>query len=169
MPMLKNVKVDWAEVIAENKKFGGWGVEVRVTADIQEELMRLGISDKIQTQKKDYKNGGIMVSSDPYIKLRRYPTAKSGTKNPPPTAINADKSPLTDFVGNGSTCNVLIHTWDKADGTKGVIFQGLQVIDLVKFGDPIDQFEEVGMLESDDFGEVQGVTVESEFDGYGQT
>lgn len=166
MPMLENVKVDWAEVIQENKKFGGWGVEVRVTPEIKAQLKSLGIDDKIKTTKKDYKNGGEMIDVDPYIKFRRYPTTRKGDKNAPPTAINADKTPLTQFVGNGSTCNVLIHVYDKPDGSKGVVFMGLQVIDLVSYGDPIDQFDDVSIPTSDDFDVATGSDEEAPFDMY---
>ena len=159
MALLKNVKVNWAEVHKENERYGGWSCEVEVTHEVMDQLIQMGVADKVKTTKADYsKEKGAdgkypLMTVNPYLKLRVYPTKKNKEPNKAPIVIDAMKRPFTENIGNGSVCNVSIHVWDKGDGTRGIIWKAIQVVKHIAYGDPLDEFEAVG---GDEF--------ESEFD-----
>jgi hypothetical protein len=134
---LKNVSVKYAKVIRPGKAYDEshpeeWSVNMYVTDEDREVLMAHGVNPKEDKQGQEY-----------FI-AKRKTIAKSGEPMKPPTVVDAKKAPVTDDIGNGSICNIVVtpFPWEKGK-KKGVtlFLNAVQVVNHIRFGNAADEFE----------------------------
>ena len=138
MAILNNVKVNWASVHKPNTQFEpAWEVQAILTKEQAAEL---------QAAAKKINPKGIKIKKDDdgtlSFRFKRAVTRKDGKgENEAPIVIDANKEPFTKLIGNGSVCNIkyAFIPWNNKFGN-GVTtdFKGIQVVELVEFGDNED-------------------------------
>jgi len=148
MPVLSNVKVNWAKVQEPERhaEYGdSWSVEVVLDAAKVQQLTNDGLDAKIDDQiGKDKTPTGAKI-----IRLKRKTTGNRKTggtfEKQQPKCVDSVKQPFTDLIGNGSVCNVAYNVVKSNFGISAD-FAGIQVLELVSYGgskDAADEFESV--------------------------
>lgn len=143
MPILRNVRCQWASVQQPNTKFEhAWEIEAVLEPAHIPELTALGIAGKIKT------NDGKKTLR---FKQKCKGSKKDGSTydKPKPRIVDAAKKDFTGLIGNGSLVNInfALRPWTMA-GQSGTACDlvGVQVVELVAYaGDaPTDDFDVVG-------------------------
>ena len=148
MPVLNNVKVNWASVQEPNRS-AEYGDKWEVEAEISSAQATEFVSKGFKTFKKKDKNGNFLDQDTIRIKRKTTGTLrKGGTFNKEqPKVVDSVKQPFTDLIGNGSVCNIAYNIYDHNFGTS-MDLAGVQVLELVPYGgkgkDAADEFESVG-------------------------
>lgn len=141
MPVLNNVRVQWASVQEPNrsKEYGDkWEVEAILSVD-----QAAFFNENDFKTKEDDKGNTV-------IRFKRKTTGTKragGTFNKQqPRVVDSVKQPFTDLIGNGSVCNIAYNILEHNFG-KSLDFAGIQVLELVSYGgggpDAADEFESV--------------------------
>lgn len=134
MPIVKG-EVEWASVQAPNTQYAPcWCVDVVITE---------AQAKAITKESKTVESGGVKIKKDKggrYIfKIRRNVEKSDGSgENDQPVVRDLHNRDLTCLVGNGSIANVQydFYVWKNKFGTGvGVDFKGIQVLDLVPYGE----------------------------------
>ena len=148
MPVLNNVKVNWASVQKPNisAEYGDkWEVEAELTPAQAAEFTSQGF----KTAKKKDKTGKFLDQDIIRIKRKTTGTLRAGGtfNKDQPRVVDSVKQPFTDLIGNGSVCNIAYGIYEHNFG-KSLDLAGVQVLELVPYGgsgaDPADEFESVG-------------------------
>lgn len=134
MSILRKVKVSWASVQAPNVQFEPcWEIQVHLDGEQAAAL---------QAEAKALHPKGIKIKKDDNGELtfrfrRKVMKADGLSENSKPAVVDAKNKPMTDLIGNGSTCNVQYSfvAYENKFG-KGVTndLKGVQVLDLVAYG-----------------------------------
>ena len=143
MPVLNNVRVQWASIQEPSRsvEYGDkWEVEAILSADQATQFESDGFKTKV-----DEKSGSKV------IRFKRKTTGtlrKGGTFNKTqPKCVDSVKQPFIELIGNGSVCNIAYNVLEHNFG-KSLDFAGIQVLELVSYGgggpDAADEFESVG-------------------------
>ena len=85
--------------------------------------------------------------------IKRKVAKKGGGTNPAPKLLDKDKQPLDATVGNGSRVRVQYRAWETTNSYgsfKGLDLQGMQVLELVEYGDAAADGEELGYVGAED-------------------
>lgn len=126
----------WAKVHTPNDR-NKYSVDISLNDEDAKRLEKRGISVKnrvtgkgVQKIDKTNKQGNFVTATLNNIR-------KDGTKNKPPTVLDASAQPLpsTTLIGNGSKVKVkaLVHDYtDPNPGTKLVLL-GIQVLELIPY------------------------------------
>jgi hypothetical protein len=134
---LSSVRVKYAKVIRPGKAYDSshpdeWSVNMYVTPEDRDLLMAHGVNPKEDK------------AGEEYFLAKRKTVTKTGEPMKPPTVVDGRKNPVTDDVGNGSVCNIVVtpFPWEKAK-KKGVtlFLNAVQVVNHVHFGNPADEFD----------------------------
>lgn len=134
--------------VQEPSKFGHFEVNIEVTPDIEQELVKNRLDKKIKSGKDNIFDGGK------YLSLRTAHVDRQGNVSSM-LVVDANGKPMTDLVGNGSECIVYwrayddkqygrvikfgrMRDWDQEAKTK--TFAGLKVVNLVPYANNTDTF-----------------------------
>ena len=124
--ILENVKVMWAAIHKPNEMSGKYQMDITgLSKEAVKELKGLGV---------DVKEGG----KEDKAQWGHWVTAKSNYALKPELLVSKSKQLMPDGteLGNGSVCNVAVHTFDWTFKTKkgtSVGFDAVQVLELVEF------------------------------------
>ena len=128
MPIVQG-KAMWAAVQAPNTQFEPvYSIDVVVNEEDAETLQGHGLKVK-------EKDGELI------FKVKRKLYKADGTQNNKPKVVDAQNAPFAGLIGNGSTVNVKysVFEWNNKFGQGvGADLQGVQVVELVEFGDNED-------------------------------
>ena len=134
--------------VQEPSKFGHFEVNIEVTPDIEEELVKHRLDKKIKSGKDTIFDGGK------YLSLRTAQVDRQGNVSKM-LVVDALGKLMTDLVGNGSECIVYwrayddkqygrvikfgkMRDWDQEGKTK--TFDALKVVNLVEYSKANDSF-----------------------------
>jgi len=127
---------NWACVQTPNVKFEPtYQIDVTIDAKQAKEVKATGISVK-ETDDGEF-----------IVKLRRKQFKKDGSENKKPRVVDAHKQPFEGLIGNGSLVNVIFNVFEwKNNFGAGISadLRGVQVLELVEYGDDEDFEEEDG-------------------------
>jgi hypothetical protein len=104
---------------------------------------------------KDFKKRGFTVKDmddGPAIIIRRKVNGPNGMIRNAPKLLDRNKNPLDCQIGNGSDVKVQYKEWEKeVNGQlfKGLDFLAMQVINLINYGEPGDEFDVEDDLEDE--------------------
>jgi len=96
---------------------------------------------------KDFKKRGFTVKDmddGPAVILRRKVNGPNGMIRNAPKLLDRNKNPLDCQIGNGSDVKVQYKEWEKeVNGQlfKGLDFLAMQVLNLIAYGEPGDEFD----------------------------
>jgi len=143
MPILSNVKVNWAKVHEPSKsvEYGDkWEVEAELSTEQKNNFIGMGLKVKqndkgVDTIRIKRKTTGVKRAGGTFDKQ-------------PPKVVDSVIQPFSDAVGNGSVCNIAYNVFEgNAMFPTSLDLAGLQVLDLVPYGgggkDAADEFESV--------------------------
>ena len=127
--IIRDVEFHYPHVINSHKPFGNeiWDVQIRTTdKSTVKELEDAGV------KMKEHKDGYY------HANVKRNVVSAKGTPNTPPVVVDKDANPWdrSVFIGNGSTGNVKLFTYDWSNaGRSGrsAMLSGLQVVDHVEY------------------------------------
>jgi len=125
--VIRDLEFHWANVYNSHSPFGTdiWDIQIRTTDENKvKELAELGIN--LKTHDEGYFFGNVK---------RKTMNAK-GEPMSPPLVLNAAREPMTDAIGNGSTGNIKVFSYDyKVGGRSGraAMLTAIQVADLVPY------------------------------------
>lgn len=134
MAQLNNVPVQWCSIQAADTQFEPqWCVEAILTE---------GQAATLVAESKKFNSKGIKIKNKDgvlsYRFTRRVLRGDGDGENTAPKCVDAANTPLNKLVGNGSICNIQysFFGWDNkfGNGVKSD-FKGLQVLDLVSYGE----------------------------------
>jgi hypothetical protein len=147
-PIMLTGKVYWASVVEPNTTYEpAWQVDMCIEdADTKAKLESIGLPIK---NKGDDRGD--------FFSAKRKVKKKDGSDRDAPRVIDAKRNPWDNrLIGNGTIAKIKVqpYDWDYA-GKSGVSsdFMGMQVIDLVTYGDP-----------SNDFQDEDGFSIDSELE-----
>lgn len=89
---------------------------------------------------QDFRSKGYAVKDmeeGPALIIKRKVNGPNGMVRSAPKLVDANKNPIDERVGNGSTVKVQYKEWEsvwKGKTFKGLDFQAMQVLDLVSVG-----------------------------------
>ena len=104
---------------------------------------------------KDFKKRGFTIKDmddGPAIIIRRKVNGPNGMIRNAPKLLDRNKNPLDCQIGNGSDVKVQYKEWEKeVNGQlfKGLDFLAMQVINLINYGEPGDEFDVEDDLEDE--------------------
>ena len=131
----------WNNITTPNTKFEPvYQTNLIVPDDVLEKFKADGYSVK------ELNEGQALV-------IKRKVAKKGGGTNPAPKLLDKNKQPLDALVGNGSKVRVQYRPWQTTNsyGTfKGLDLQGMQVLELVEYGDAAADGEELGYVGAED-------------------
>lgn len=96
---------------------------------------------------KDFKKRGFTVKDmddGPAVIIRRKVNGPNGMVRNAPKLLDRNKNPLDCQIGNGSDVKVQYKEWEKeVNGQlfKGLDFLAMQVLNLIVYGEPGDEFD----------------------------
>lgn len=156
-------KAMWASVLAPNMKFPNPTTGGVYQIDLIIEDKQVAGAKKAGLKVKKTEDGNV-------VRFRRNEKRRDGTLNKPPVVRDATNQPLTELVGNGSLVNVQfsIYEYDNSFGKgTGADLQGVQVLDLVVFGNADgDEFEVEDEFVSEDNTSVEEATADLDTDDF---
>lgn len=135
---LKSVRVKYAKVIKPGKAYDSshpdeWTVNMYVTDEDRDTLMAHGVNPKEDK------------AGEEYFLAKRKTVAKSGEEMKPPVVVDGRKNPVTEDIGNGSVCNIVVtpFKWEKSKTQKGVtlFLNAVQVVNHVRYGNAAEDFD----------------------------
>jgi len=131
----------WSNITTPNTKFEPvYSTNLVVADDVAAKFKADGYSVK------EMDEGQALV-------IKRKVAKKGGGTNPAPKLIDQDKQPLDAQVGNGSRVRVQYRPWETTNSYgnfKGLDLQGMQVLELVEYGEVTADGEELGYVGADD-------------------
>jgi len=141
MPILRNVKCNWASVQEPNisAEYGNkWEIEAELDAATAKQFN----ADGFKTKQNDK---GVET-----LRFKRKTTGqrkKGGTfDKQQPRVVDAQKQPFTDLIGNGSLVNIAYNVVEHNFG-KSLDLSGVQIVNLVPYGgkheEAADEFDTV--------------------------
>ena len=127
----------WSSITTPNNKFEPvYSTNLIVPDDVAQKFKSDGYSVK------EMDEGQALV-------IKRKVAKKGGGTNPAPKLLDKNKQPLDAQVGNGSRVRVQYRPWETTNsyGTfKGLDLQGMQVLELVEYGEAALDGEELGFV-----------------------
>lgn len=136
-PIMLTGKVYWASVVEPNTTYEpAWQVDICIEdAETKAKLESIGLPIK---NKGDDRGD--------FFSAKRKVKKKDGSDRDAPRVIDAKRNPWDNrLIGNGTVAKIKVqpYDWDYA-GKSGVSsdFMGIQVIDLVTYGDPSNDFQD---------------------------
>jgi len=136
-PIMLTGKVYWASVVEPNTTYEpAWQVDICIEdAETKAKLESIGLPIK---NKGDDRGD--------FFSAKRKVKKKDGSDRDAPRVIDAKRNPWDNrLIGNGTVAKIKVqpYDWDYA-GKSGVSsdFMGMQVIDLVTYGDPSNDFQD---------------------------
>ena len=136
-PIMLTGKVYWASVVEPNTTYEpAWQVDICIEdAETKAKLESIGLPIK---NKGDDRGD--------FFSAKRKVKKKDGSDRDAPRVIDAKRNPWDNrLIGNGTVAKIKVqpYDWDYA-GKSGVSsdFIGMQVIDLVTYGDPSNDFQD---------------------------
>ena len=119
-------KAYWASVQQPNTTYEPeWGIDIMVDANNRAAFEADGITIK----NKDDERGD-------FVHIRQKVARRDGSQNDAPSVVDAQKTPFTGLIGNGSVVNVMYtpFAWEM-NGKSGVspLLKKVQVVDLVEY------------------------------------
>ena len=136
-PIMLTGKVYWASVVEPNTTYEpAWQVDMCIEdAETKAKLESIGLPIK---NKGDDRGD--------FFSAKRKVKKKDGSDRDAPRVIDAKRNPWDNrLIGNGTVAKIKVqpYDWDYA-GKSGVSsdFMGMQVIDLVTYGDPSNDFQD---------------------------
>jgi len=145
-PIIISGKVYWASVVEPNTTYEpAWQADITIDDDeTRQKLESIGLNVK---NKGDERGD--------FFSAKRKVMKKDGSNRNPPVVLDAKRNPWDNrLVGNGTTAKIKIQPYEYSyAGKAGVTadFIAMQVIDLVPYGNP-----------SNDFQDEDGFTIDSE-------
>ena len=131
----------WNNITTPNTKFEPvYSTNLVVADDVAEKFKAEGYSVKQMDE------GQALV-------IKRKVAKKGGGTNSAPKLLDKDKQPLDATVGNGSRVRVQYRAWETTNSYgsfKGLDLQGMQVLELVEYGDAAADGEELGYVGAED-------------------
>jgi len=134
----------WASVSSPNVKFEPvYTINLVVDDSIAQQFAGKGYKVK-------------QLEAGPSIVIKRKAINKDGKKNSAPKLVDSSKEPIDVLIGNGSRVRVQYSEWETTNNYghfKGLDLQAVQVLDLVPYGDRVEDGEELGIKpeEKDEF------------------
>lgn len=136
-PIMLTGKVYWASVVEPNTTYEpAWQVDICIEdAETKAKLESIGLPIK---NKEDDRGD--------FFSAKRKVKKKDGSDRDAPRVMDAKRNPWDNrLIGNGTVAKIKVqpYDWDYA-GKSGVSsdFMGMQVIDLVTYGDPSNDFQD---------------------------
>lgn len=135
--IIRNLDFYWANLTKSHSPFGTevWDVQVRTSDEATaKEMSDLGVSVKKHDDGYWFAN------------VKRKTTNAKGDKNTPVSVVDANKQPVTAEMGNGSSGNIKLFSYEyKTAGRSGIAAQlsAVQVVDFVEYKQGGDDFDVV--------------------------
>lgn len=148
--VLKDVEINWAHVQEPEKTYGKYSVDITITDEIKKILEAEGLAQHIKDPNYKYNTNPPTKRDKPdslertaIIKVSRPSKTQAGKEVPPPQIVDSKKNPISDLLGNGTRANVAIRAYDheNANGGRTMQLVGVQVLDLVPYGDAASAFD----------------------------
>lgn len=135
---IRNKKVRWAAVHKADDRFGDAKWKIDMIFDVADDAKEIAELKSMGLNLREYLKDG--TPTDPgilYLRADSKTTTAKGKGNKGPVVVGRDgRTPFTEDIGNGSTCNVKVYVkaW-KAAGKSGVkaYLNAVQVVDHVPY------------------------------------